>query len=59
MWKCESCEVRSVQFMVTFDDGEVFRVCRSCAMESDYGREVSFRGAIRQLRIGETRTATA
>lgn len=56
---CESCNYRLVQVLVTFDDGEAFRVCRSCAQEADYGREVSVRGAIRQLRFGDARPATA
>ncbi len=59
MWKCESCNYRSVQMLVTFDDGEVFRVCRSCAQEADYGMEVSVRDAIRKLRVGDARPATA
>ncbi len=58
-WKCESCNYRSVQMLVTFDDGEVFRVCMSCAQEADYGREVSVRDAIRNLRVGDARAATA
>ncbi len=56
---CESCNYRVVQVLVTFEDGEAFRVCRSCAQEADYGREVSIRGAIRQLRFRDARSATA
>jgi len=59
MLKCESCNSRSIQVLVTFDDGVAFRVCMSCAQEADYGKEVSIRGAIRQLRFGDARPATA
>jgi protein-arginine kinase activator protein McsA len=58
-WKCESCEHRDGSVIVTFDDGEVFRVCRSCASESDYGREVSIREAFSQLLVREAGAAPA
>ena len=56
---CESCEHCPAQVVVTFDDGECFQVCRSCAKEANYGREVNIREAIRQLQNWDQRAALA